>query len=293
MYKIVLSLATSFLLVLFAAATDSGAFGQTVLVNYDFASAVAGTPCTASALTTAGGVTSNFTTGGTGGGTCTTPAGTAATAPPAFVANAANQAVSLTSFAAGSSNFFQFQLSGVGAYKDYMLFFQAQRSGTGPVNADVQYSLDGTTFTTFQTVNPGNGVFAAFNIDLSAVSAIEGQPTVYFRILGTGGTGAAGTFRIDNFQVQASPAATTAANVSVSGRVTTASGVGIRNARVTLTDQGGVARSALTNSMGYYSFDQLASGQSYVASVTAKGYAFDQRLVEVFDSMSDVDFTPR
>jgi hypothetical protein len=187
-------------LALFSASANA----QTVLVNYDFASAVAGTPCTASPLTTASGVTSTFTTGGTGGGTCTTPAGTAATAPPAFVANAANQSVSLTSFLAGSSNFFQFQLSGVSSFENYMLFFQAQRSGTGPVNADVQYSTNGTTFTTFQTINPGNGVFAAFNIDLSSIPAIEGQPTVYFRIVGSGGTGAAGTFRIDNFQVQAS-----------------------------------------------------------------------------------------
>ncbi|HLM61775.1 MAG TPA: hypothetical protein VK308_13295, partial [Pyrinomonadaceae bacterium] len=160
------AIATVFLL-LVSAAFSSQVSAQTVLVNYDFASAVAGTPCTAAPLTTASGITSTFTTGGTGGGTCTTPAGTAATAPPAFVANAANQSVSLTSFATGSTNFFQFQLSGGDGFRDYMLFFQLQRSGTGPLNADIQYSTNGTTFTTFQTVNPGNGVFAAFNIDLS------------------------------------------------------------------------------------------------------------------------------
>lgn len=195
----------------FVLLTSASVWAQTTLVNYDFASAVAGTPCTASPLTTASGVTSTFTTGGTGGGTCTTPAGTAAASPPAFVANAANQAVSLSSFAAGSSNFFQFQLSGVGNFQDYRLFFQSQRSGTGPVNADIQYSTNGTTFTTFQTVNPGNGVFAAFTVDLSTIAAIENQPTVYFRILGSGGTGAAGTFRIDNFQVQATAAPATVA----------------------------------------------------------------------------------
>lgn len=277
----------SFVLAIFL----SNAPAQTVLVNYDFASAVAGTPCTASPLTTTAGVTSTFTTGGTGGGTCTTPAGTAATAPPAFVANAANQSVSLTSFAAGSSNFFQFQLSGVGNYMDYMLFFQSQRSGTGPVNVDIQYSTNGTTFTTFQTVNPGNGVFAAFNIDLSAVSAIENQPTVYFRILGTGGTGAAGTFRIDNFQVQAM--GVSAASVTVSGRVTNASGYGIGNAVVSIS--GGTLTEpvfARTNPFGYYTFDGIEVGETYILSVAAKGRTFNppSRALNVQEDVTSADF---
>lgn len=267
------------------------ASAQTVLVNYDFASAVAGTPCTASPLTTAAGVTSTFTTGGTGGGTCTTPAGTAATAPPAFVANAANQSVSLTSFAAGSSNFFQFQLSGVGTYQDYMLFFQSQRSGTGPVNADVQYSTNGTTFTTFQTVNPGNGVFAAFNINLSAVPAIENQPTVYFRILGRDGTGAAGTFRIDNFQVQAM--SVSAATVSVGGRVTNAGGYGLSG--VTVSINGGSLSEAMTvrtSPFGYFTFEGIPAGQTYIISVASKQYTFSppSRVIEVQDSVNDVTF---
>jgi hypothetical protein len=264
---------------------------QTVLVNYDFASAVAGTPCTATPLTTAAGVTSTFTTGGTGGGTCTTPAGTAATSPPAFVANAANQAVSLTSFAAGSTNYFQFQLSGVSNYTNYMLFFQAQRSGTGPVNADVQYSLDGITFTTFQTVNPGNGVFAAFNIDLSSIGAIEGQNTVYFRIVGTGGTGAAGTFRIDNFQVRAQTF--TAASANIGGQVRTAKGQGIGNVYITLSG-GSMSepRTTLTSPFGYYQFDDVPVGDTYILSASAKGYTFDNptRVITLEDSLTNEDF---
>jgi hypothetical protein len=264
---------------------------QTLLVNYDFASAIAGTPCTASPLTTAAGVTSTFTTGGTGGGTCTTPAGTAATSPPAFVANAANQSVSLTSFAAGSTNFFQFQLSGVSSYQNYMLFFQSQRSGTGPVNADIQYSTNGTTFTTFQTVNPGNGVFAAFNIDLSAVAAIENQPTVYFRILGSGGTGGAGTFRIDNFQVQAM--GTTAAPATLGGRVLDANGRGLGKVRVILAG-GSLSQPVytLTSPFGYYSFDGIASGETYVVTVASKTYTFSQpsQIVSLQDSATETNF---
>jgi len=280
------------LLVFCFAAFASNISAQTLLVNYDFASAVAGTPCTATPLTTASGVTSTFTTGGTGGGTCTTPAGTAATSPPAFTANAANQSVSLTSFAAGSSNFFQFQLSGVSSFENYMLFFQSQRSGTGPVNADIQYSTDGITFTTFQTVNPGNGVFAAFNIDLSAVTAIEGQPTVYFRIVGSGGTGAAGTFRIDNFQVQAT-LRPTAADASISGQVTMAGGRGIQKVRVMIS--GGDLEEplyTLTNAFGYYKFENLTVGETYILEVTSRRYSFANPtlVVNLQDNVSGTNF---
>lgn len=281
----------SFLLVFFAG-FGLNISAQTLLVNYDFASATAGTPCTATPLTTATGVTSTFTTGGTGGGTCTTPSGTASTVPPAFVANDLNQSVSLTSFAAGSTNFFQFQLSGVGTYQNYMLFFQSQRSGTGPVNADVQYSTNGTSFTTFQTVNPGNGSFAAFNIDLSSVLAIEIQPTVYFRILGRDGTNAAGTFRIDNFQVRAS--GPSAAPASINGRVTTSTGRGIAKAYLTLS--GGDLKApvvVLTNPFGYYRFQDVTTGQSYFVSVYSKRHTFENptRVFTHGDELFGVDFT--
>ncbi len=282
--------------VLFLAAVCFGVFGlsanaQTLLVNYDFATAIAGTPCSATPLNTATGVVSTFTTGGTGGGTCTTPTGTAAASPPAFTANASNQSVSLTSFADGSTNFFQFQLSTTNNYQDYKLFFQLQRSNTGPTFANVQYSLDGTNFTTFVNVDPANGSFAAFIIDLSEVSAIEGQPNVYFRILGAGGTNAAGTFRMDNFQVQAvSPLA---AGAIVGGRVRSANGRGI--GRVTVTLSGGALAEpmrVITSPFGYYRFDDVPAGQSYIISVAAKRYFFANptRVVTVLDELAGEDF---
>ncbi len=270
----------------FALMTSANA--QTLLVNYDFASAVAGTPCTAAPLTTATGVTSTFTTTT---GTCTTPAGTASTAPPAFVANAASQSVSVTGFATGSSNGFLFQLSGVSSFQNYMLFFQAQRSGTGPVNADVQYSTNGTTFTTFQTINPGNGVFAAFSIDLSSIAAIENQPNVYFRVLGSGGTGAAGTFRIDNFQVQAM--GMTSAGAVISGRVT----AGRRGAlRELIMLSGGDLEEPIyttTNGLGYYRFEDLTVGETYVLQVISKRYKFANPsiVVSLQDNITNADFS--
>jgi len=86
------------------------------------------------------------------------------------------------------------------------------------------------------------------------------------------------------------PLAPTAANVGVSGRVVTANGSGVRNALVTLTDTNGVIRSARTSSFGYYRFDDVRAGETYVASVRSKEYQFTPRTIQVSDELTGVDF---
>ncbi|HQU83251.1 MAG TPA: CHRD domain-containing protein [Pyrinomonadaceae bacterium] len=68
----------------------------------------------------------------------------------------------------------------------------------------------------------------------------------------------------------------TAANSAVKGRVQSADGQGIRNARVTLTMPNGETRSVVTGSFGNFGFDELPSGQIYVITVSSKRYTFDQ-----------------
>jgi hypothetical protein len=82
----------------------------------------------------------------------------------------------------------------------------------------------------------------------------------------------------------------TAANVSVSGRVLTSDGRGIRNAIVVLTDQNGVTRTARSSSFGYYGFDGVQAGGTYVMSVSSKRYVFNPRVVSVSDELTGVDF---
>ena len=68
---------------------------------------------------------------------------------------------------------------------------------------------------------------------------------------------------------------TTAAGASISGRVTTADGAGIRNARVVVTGNGlPEARVATTGSFGYFSFDGLPAGETYVVTVNSQRYTF-------------------
>ncbi len=85
--------------------------------------------------------------------------------------------------------------------------------------------------------------------------------------------------------------APTAANASVSGRVLTFKGSGIRNVRVSLTTPGGKVFQTLTGSFGYYKFS-VPAGQTYVLSVAAKQYTFANptRIINLQDDLNGTDF---
>lgn len=82
----------------------------------------------------------------------------------------------------------------------------------------------------------------------------------------------------------------TAAEVSLSGRVTTDTGAGLRNATVIISDENGNRRSVTTGALGYYQFDGIEAGQTYVVSVSAKRFRFASKAVTVNDTATDVNF---
>ncbi len=84
----------------------------------------------------------------------------------------------------------------------------------------------------------------------------------------------------------------TAAGVEVSGRVLTADGRGLRNARVILVHTDGTRRVATTGSFGHYRFEDVEAGGSYVISVSSNRYSFTPRLLSVSDTLTDVNFFP-
>ena len=85
----------------------------------------------------------------------------------------------------------------------------------------------------------------------------------------------------------------TAASASISGRVFTANGNGIRNAKVVITG-GSLAQPmiATTGSFGYYTFDGLATGETYVVTVNSKRYTFTapSQVVSLVDNVVDANF---
>lgn len=98
------------------------------------------------------------------------------------------------------------------------------------------------------------------------------------------------THGLGMFQIPAATAPT-AAPVSVSGRVGLAFGRGISSALVTLTDQNGTVRTARTSSFGYYRFDGVEAGHTYIFSVSHKRYEFSPRVLTVTEELNNVDFT--
>ncbi|MEO7674381.1 MAG: carboxypeptidase-like regulatory domain-containing protein, partial [Pyrinomonadaceae bacterium] len=99
-----------------------------------------------------------------------------------------------------------------------------------------------------------------------------------------------GAYDIGADEVQSVP---TAADVSLSGRISNTNGQGIRNIRVTISGGNLAApQTALTGSFGYFRFDGLRAGQTYVLHVSGKRYVFAEssRVVTLVDELADVDF---
>ena len=83
----------------------------------------------------------------------------------------------------------------------------------------------------------------------------------------------------------------TAASVAVTGRVLAATGKGISRAVVYLTDAEGNTKTALTNSFGYYRFEGIQAGKTYVFNVFSKRYSFQPQIVTVTEEIENLNFT--
>jgi len=86
--------------------------------------------------------------------------------------------------------------------------------------------------------------------------------------------------------------APTAATVSVGGRVLTASGRGIINVVITMTDSAGNVRTTVSTESGYYRFDDVEVGDTYVLSVRGKRYTFSNasQVMNINEETSDINF---
>jgi hypothetical protein len=143
-------------------------------------------------------------------------AGTSTYSSP--VGNGSAHSFSSNTWAVG--DYYQFSVSTLGL-DSILLSWDQTSSGTGPRDFKLAYSIDGTTFTDFANYsvlanaspNPvwnssTASALYSFSQNLSSVTALNNQATVYFRLVDTsavsagGGTvGTAGTDRVDNFSV--------------------------------------------------------------------------------------------
>ncbi len=123
-------------------------------------------------------------------------------------------------------------------------------------------------------VSGGNDFANAIALDSSGRAVVIGQ--------------ANGLFGLIRLQGNAAP---TAADVSVSGRVFTPYGRGLRNAAVSMTDVFGNTRTTRTGTFGYFHFVNVAAGGTYIFTVASKQYEFSPLVVSVLEDMDGLNFT--
>lgn len=91
--------------------------------------------------------------------------------------------------------------------------------------------------------------------------------------------------------VQVQGPSTPAFNVTISGQVLTPDNRGLRNATVTLTNSQGTQRVITTTSaMGFYSFDNALTGDTYTIVVRSKFYRFGSFTFPLFDNLTNLNF---
>ncbi|MEJ7847140.1 MAG: carboxypeptidase regulatory-like domain-containing protein [Pyrinomonadaceae bacterium] len=80
---------------------------------------------------------------------------------------------------------------------------------------------------------------------------------------------------------------------TISGRITTSTGRGILNAKMTLSGGAGATfRSVLSTSFGYYKFEGVATGQTYTVTINSKRYTFTPNSQQItVNENTTVNFT--
>lgn len=154
------------------------------------------------------------------------------------------------------------------------------------------YSNLPDAFVSDATTGPSEATLVT-QVDEFLPVSVRGEPQVHVRFMTSNSVGNDEWVGIDNLNVTCENLNPTAARVRVGGRVITANGRGIGNTRVMLTG-GNLTEplTAVTNQFGYYHFEGIEAGQTYIITVGHKRYAFSEpsRVIELFDNLSDVDF---
>lgn len=159
-----------------------------------------------------------------------------------------------------------------------------------------------------QLVNrPANAIFLSSCILFTnSLGQSGGSFTIEKSVIAPGGTKSGGAFNVESVIAQPAagnasggayllfggfiqpPLAPTSASVSVSGRIVTVDGSGIRNAIVEIADATGNIRTARTGSMGYFRFEDVESGRSYILRVRSKRFQFASQVIMVNEEISEL-----
>jgi len=147
--------------------------------------------------------------------------------------------------------------------------------------------LDNTVPSTIATIGTNADPLRISNAIALGFRGQIDEPSLYNRALSS--TEVASIF---NAGTAGKCLAPSAAFVSISGRAMNSKGRPIGKVRVTLVDQGGNIRTALTNPFGQYQFEGIATGGTVMLTAVAKGQEFidPTRVITVQESVANVDF---
>lgn len=155
----------------------------------------------------------------------------------------------------------------------------------------VRYNSDGSLDNSLYSGIAGE-LFGSGGIARVDISSVDFDPSMAVqpdgRIVLVGRSN--GLIAVSRLQNSFAP---TAANASISGRVLTQSGRGIQNTFLTITDSTtGERRQTRSSTFGYYNFQNLQVGRSYVLSVNSKRFVFAEpsRVITLLDDLTDADF---
>lgn len=163
-----------------------------------------------------------------------------------------------------------------------LLHLNAYLNSFTPATVGTNWRADGGGSTT-----NGSGTAQRFSFDVPGNSTFV---LVVSESNQNGGLNTPYNLRVTGLPGVAAPP--TAAQANVSGRVSNAVGQGLANVRVTMTNETGERLTATTNAFGYYRFENLVVGQTYVFNVAGKRYTFSNstRVIFLGDELSDLDF---
>jgi subtilisin-like proprotein convertase family protein len=132
------------------------------------------------------------------------------------------------------------------------------------------------------------GESAGWGTNLADISDFSGK-LIRLRFHLDSGTGTTnfGGLAIDDVLIRG--ISVVAANVPVGGRVLDSYGRPLAQTIVTLTGADGQPRSVRTNTFGYYRFDGVQVGETYILNAKRRGYAFAPRIVTVQEEITDAD----
>lgn len=119
------------------------------------------------------------------------------------------------------------------------------------------------------------------------------NPTSVQRIPnGTDTNNNAADFQVNAPTPKAMNVAPTAAGATVEGRVLTNRGKAIANAKLTLTDSQGNARSVTSGRNGTFRFTEVEVGQTYILNISSRGYRFNEptRVLTVNEDLDGINF---